>query len=156
KLINAALADLKDHERTLRDSQVRGEDYQQRRQARDASRDEAAELSRRRTELLARIGEKEALLRALPRRDELRGALAERRSLRPPPLAPTAGAEFAELLAERGRLAERTRELDGKLARAEREAELTVVDESLLAAAARIRALGEQLGRHAEETRQAE
>lgn len=156
KLINATLAELKELERSLRDSQVRSDDHRGRVEARDAARQEAETLGRTRAELLRRIGDQEALLRALPRRDELRGALVERATLAPPPLPPTAGEEFERALAERARLGKRAEEIDAKLARAQREAETLTVDEALLSAAPRIRPLHEGLGRHVEEQRQAE
>lgn len=156
KLINATLAELKDGERGLRDAQVRGDDYRQRLMARDDARAEAARLGAARTALLGRIGEKEALGRALPRRDELRGARAERARLPPSSLPPTAGAEFERWLAERAQSADEAARLDEKLARVASEAEALTVDEALLAAAPRIRPLHEQLGRHVEEARQAE
>ena len=95
-------------------------------------------------------------MRALPRRDELRGALAERNQLAPSTLPPDAGDDYQRALEERARLGQRAGELDAKLARTEREAEALTVDEALLAAAPRIRPLAEGLGRHAEESRQAE
>ncbi|HEX9101169.1 MAG TPA: AAA family ATPase, partial [Polyangia bacterium] len=70
KLINATLADIKERELEKRKVEARGDDYQARVQARDAARAEAEALGRRRRELLERIGEREALARALPRRDE--------------------------------------------------------------------------------------
>ncbi len=156
KLINATLADIKEREQERRRAEARGEDYQARVQARDAARVEAGSLGRRRAELLAQIGEREALVRALPRRDELRGALAERNQLAPSTLPPDAGDDYQRALEERARLGQRAGELDAKLARTEREAEALTVDEALLAAAPRIRPLAEGLGRHAEESRQAE
>ncbi|MGZ3442715.1 MAG: hypothetical protein ACXVDD_24505, partial [Polyangia bacterium] len=125
-------------------------------QARDLARGEAESLGRTRGELLARIGEREALVRALPRRDELRGALAERASLPPSTLPPDAGDDYRRALEERARLSQRAGELDAKLARAQREAEALTVDDALLGAAPRIRPLAEGLGRHAEESRQAD
>src|SRR6185312_1043193 len=133
KLINATLADIKERELEKRKVEARGDDYQARVQARDAARAEAETLGQRRRELQGRIGEREALARALPRRDELRGALDERAGL-----------------------ATRAGEVDAKLARAQHEAERLTVDEPLLGAAPRIRPLFEGLGRHAEESRQAD
>jgi len=156
KLINATLADIKERELEKRKVEARGEDYQARVQARDAARTEAETLGRRRRELLERIGEREALARALPRRDELRGALAERATLPATTLPPDAGDEYQRALEERARLGARAGELDAKLARAQHEADQLTVDEPLLAAAPRIRPLFEGLGRHAEESRQAD
>src|SRR5207237_2962904 len=135
----------------LRVTEVRSDEHRARVEARDAARAEAETLGHARAELLRRVGEKEALLRALPRRDELRGAVAERATLAPPPLPATAGDEFERALHERARLHERAQELDAKLARAQRESETLTVDEPLLAAAARIRPLHEGLGRHVDE-----
>jgi len=156
KLINATVADIKERELEKRKVEARGDDYQARIFARNAARTDAETLGKRRRELQARIGEREALARALPRRDELRGALAERASLPATTLPPDAGDEFQRALEERARLAARAGELDAKLTRAQLEAEKLTVDEPLLAAAPRIRPLHEGLGRHAEESRQAE
>jgi uncharacterized protein YhaN len=158
KLINSTLAEIKEREQEKRKVEARGEDYQARVQARDTARLEAESLGRTRGELLARIGEREALVRALPRRDELRGALAERSSLSPSTLPPDAGDDYQRALEERARLLQRAGELDAKLARTQREAEALAltVDETLLGAAPRIRPLAEGLGRHAEESRQAD
>ncbi|MGZ3428772.1 MAG: AAA family ATPase, partial [Polyangia bacterium] len=156
KLINSTLAEIKGQQEEKRKVEARGEDYQARVQARDLARGEAESLGRTRGELLARIGEREALVRALPRRDELRGALAERASLPPSTLPPDAGDDYRRALEERARLSQRAGELDAKLARAQREAEALTVDDALLGAAPRIRPLAEGLGRHAEESRQAD
>jgi uncharacterized protein YhaN len=157
KQINAALGELKEQRRALAEAQVRGEDYQARVREREAASAEAARLGRERAQLLGRIGEKEALLRALPRRDELRGAVAERRTLSPPAgLSPTAGDDYQRALEERARLADEAQALDAKLVRARREAEGLVVDEKLCKAAARVRPLQEHVGRHALEAAEAE
>ena len=156
KLINATLADIKERELEKRKVEARGDDYQARVQARDAARAEAETLGQRRRELQGRIGEREALARALPRRDELRGALAERAALPATTLPPDAGDDYQRALEERARLATRAGEVDAKLARAQHEAERLTVDEPLLGAAPRIRPLFEGLGRHAEESRQAD
>src|SRR3954468_22436513 len=156
KLINATLADIKERELEKRKVEARGDDYQARVQGRDAARAEAETLGKRRGERQPRGGERDALLRALPRRDELRGALAERAALPVTTLPPDAGDEYQRALEERARLATRAGELDAKLAGAQAEAEALTVDEPLLAAAPRIRPLHEGLGRHAEESRQAD
>lgn len=156
KLINATLADIKERELEKRKVEARGDDYQARVQARDAARGDAERLGRRRRELQGRIGEREALARALPRRDELRGALAERAALPPSTLPPDAGDDHQRAIEERARLAARAGDLDAKLERVQHQADKLVVDEPLLAAAPRIRPLFEGLGRHAEESRQAE
>ena len=124
--------------------------------ARDVARGEAEALGRRRRTLLVHIGEREALARALPRRDELRGALAERSALPPSQLPPDAGEAFDRVRENRERLHRRAREVADKLARVEREAEKLELDDELVEAAARIRPLHEGLGRHTEESRQAE
>ncbi|HEX4462136.1 MAG TPA: AAA family ATPase, partial [Polyangia bacterium] len=139
KAITGALGAIKDERKALSDAQVRGDEYRARVGERDAARAEAARLGEERKRLLQRAGEAEALLRALPRRDELRGAEAERRALSPPPgLPPNADQEYARSRDERARLTERSRELADKLSRTQREAALIVVDEALLAAAARV------------------
>ena len=156
KLINATLADIKERELERRKVEARGDDYEARVRARDEARAEAETLGRRRRTLLLSIGEREALLRALPRRDELRGAHAERAALPPSTLPPDAGEHFERARQDRVRLQARVSELRDKLGRVEREAEKLEVDEALLVAAPRIRPLHEGLGRHAEESRQAD
>ena len=156
KLINATLADIKERELERRRVEARGEDYEAKVRAREAARGEAEALGARRRVLLASIGEREALVRALPRRDELRGARAERAALPPTTLPPDAGDAYERALQERERLHRRAGELADKLGRVEREAEKLTLDEALLDASARIRPLHEGLGRHAEESRQAE
>lgn len=156
KLINAALGELKTLEKALRDTQVRGDDYQERVRARDEARAEAARLGAERAALLQRAGDKEALLRALPRRDELRGARAERQALSPPPLPPEAGADYERALADRAHARRRLDEIDGKLARAQHELEALTVDEALVLAAPRLRQQQLERGRHAAQARDAD
>ena len=57
-------------------------------------------------------------MRALPRRDELRGAVAEPRDAGAAALAADGGREFERALAERARLGKRAEEIDARLARA--------------------------------------
>ncbi|HEY2745720.1 MAG TPA: AAA family ATPase [Polyangia bacterium] len=156
KLINATLADIKERELERRRVEARGEDYEARVRARDAARGEAEALGARRRVLLTSIGEREALARALPRRDELRGARAERAALPPTTLPPDAGDAFARARQEKERLHQHARELADKQARVARQVEKLTLDDALLDAAPRIRPLHEGLGRHAEESRQAE
>jgi uncharacterized protein YhaN len=156
KPINAALAELKRKHKELAQVEVRGEDYRARVAQLTGARAEAARLAEHRGELLARVGQLESLARALPRRDELRGALAELEALHPPPgLAANAAAEYERSLGERARAGEALSKLDRKLGQAERELEALVVDEALLAARARIAPLHEDLGRHLREAEEA-
>ena len=156
KLINSTLADIKERELERRKVEARGEDYEARVRARDAARAEAEALGRRRRSLLVQVGEREALARALPRRDELRGAHAERAALPATTLPPDAGEAYERVRAERERLRVEAREGAAKLARVQQQAEKLELDDELLRAAPRIRPLHEGLGRHAEESRQAE
>jgi uncharacterized protein YhaN len=156
KLINATLQTLKEQHEQLRKAQLRGDEYKELVRAGDEARAEAERLRARRGELYGRIGRLEALLRALPRRDELRGAAAERARLSPPPgLPPSAGADFERLVSDRQHLDEQARELEGKLTRTQQELDGLDVDETLLAAAGRVAPLHEHLGRHAKEASEA-
>jgi hypothetical protein len=94
-------------------------------------------------------------MRALPRRDELRGALAERAALGEVTLPPTARAEFEQAMQERAGVAERVAELNAKLERATAERESLVADDVVADNKARIRRVAAELGRHREESRQA-
>src|SRR5262249_60941663 len=68
----------------------------------------------------------------------------------------TAAAGSARHPDGRARLDDETRALDAKLGRVLREAETLVVDDKLLAAAARVRPLHENVGRHAQEAAEAQ
>jgi uncharacterized protein YhaN len=156
KLINGTLQALKEQHEQLRKLQLRGDEYKERVRASDEAQAEAQALRERRAGLLRRNGRVEALLRALPRRDELRGAEAERARLSPPPgLPPSAGADFEQLARDRQRLDEAARELAAKLQRAQAELDGLDLDERLLAAASRVAPLHEHLGRHAKEASEA-
>ncbi len=122
KPINQLLSDIRERQKTLRDSALRGESFHALEDALAAERARAAELRLKREQLLRRAGLVESALRALPAKEALAGARQALERLGPVvALATNAESEFTRLAAERQRLAARVAELDGKRARAESE-----------------------------------
>jgi uncharacterized protein YhaN len=156
-IINALVLDIRERQKLLRESELRGESYRALEDSLAQEKTRASELRLQRESLLKRASLIESALRALPAKEALAGARSALERLgNVPPLPASAEAEFSRIRGERDRLAARLGELDEKLARAKNEFDSLGPDEAAPPADPRLAQLIDSWSGHAQRKEQLE